>query len=106
MDAKKKIEQLRHLALQDPTDHLTWYMLGRELIADEQHDEAAKALERCCSLKPDYTAAYRQWGDALRKGNRPAEAAAAYRKGIDVAEMTGDLQAGMEMSVFLKKLKE
>lgn len=104
MDAKKKIDQLRHLALQDPTDHLTWYMLGRELIADAQHGEAAKALERCCSLKPDYTAAYRQWGDALRKAERPAEAAEVYRKGIEVAEKTGDLQAGKEMRVFLEKL--
>jgi tetratricopeptide (TPR) repeat protein len=106
MDAKTKIEQLRWIATAAPSDYLALYMLGLELTRDDQHEEAAEVLARCVAIKPDYTAAYRHWGDALRRAGRHEEAASVYERGIAVSEQTGDLQAGKEMRVFLEKLQK
>jgi tetratricopeptide (TPR) repeat protein len=107
MDAKQKIEHLRLICQGAPDDHLSFYMLGLELGKTGEYIESARALARCVELKPDYTAAYRHWGDALRKaGDREQEAIAIYEKGIQVSEETGDLQAGKEMKIFLDQLKK
>jgi tetratricopeptide (TPR) repeat protein len=106
MDNDAKIATLQRLTDANPGDHLTWFMLGRELLHGEQFDPAAAALARCCALKPDYTAAWRFQGDALRKAGRAEEALAIYRRGIEVSVETGDLQTGKEMRVFVAKLEQ
>jgi hypothetical protein len=52
-----------------------------------------------------YTAAYRHLGDALEKLGRFEEAAATWTRGRRIAEATGDLQAGKEMSALLRRLE-
>jgi tetratricopeptide (TPR) repeat protein len=105
MDNEEKISKLQAMCDGSPDDFLAFFMLGRELLTAKRYDDAAKALAECCAIKPDYTAAYRHWGDALRKADRTQEAINVYEKGIAVSEETGDLQAGKEMQVFLDKLK-
>jgi tetratricopeptide (TPR) repeat protein len=106
MDVKTKIEQLRKICGAAPGDHLSFYMLGLELAKDGQLADSAQAFARSVEIKPDYTAAYRHWGDSLRKDGRAQEAIAIYEKGVLVSEVTGDLQAGKEMGAFLAKLKK
>ncbi len=55
--------------------------------------------------QPDYAAAWRQWGGALEAAGRLDEAAGAWRTGVDVANRTGDLQTGKEMTALLRRLE-
>jgi Tfp pilus assembly protein PilF len=55
-------------------------------------------------LKPDYSAAHRGLGRALERAGRREEVQAAYRKGLEVAARTGDLQRKKESEVFLHRL--
>jgi len=104
MDHEEKIKRLRQLAESDPDDALTFFLLGRELMEVGRYEQAAQALERTVMLNNQYTAAFRFLGDCYRLGGDARQARATYEKGIAVAESTGDLQAGKEMLVFLKKL--
>jgi tetratricopeptide (TPR) repeat protein len=103
-DPDARIAILRQLAAADPDDATTHFLLGRELLAAREAKEAARAFEAAIRARPDYTAAYRQLGNALEADGRVAEARSAYRRGVDVANRTQDLQAGKEMTAFLKRL--
>ena len=105
MTPEEKIEQLEKMRAVDPENHLTSFLLGREYMKAEQYHRAAERLAECCAHKPDYTAAYRHWGDALRLAGRDAEAAEVYRRGIAVSDETRDMQTGKEMAALLKKVE-
>ena len=98
-----RIATLRLLAESDPSDATTWFLLGRELAADSP-TEAADAFRRALQADPDYSAAYRQLGNALEAAGQVDEAVAVYEKGVEVAARTHDLQAGKEMNAFLKRI--
>lgn len=99
-----RITTLRILAEAEPGDATTWFLLGRELLAVPSPAEAADAFQRAIEADPDYTAAYRQLGNALEASGLVDEAVAVYTRGIEVAERTHDLQAGKEMNAFLKRI--
>jgi cytochrome c-type biogenesis protein CcmH/NrfG len=101
-----RLQRLRDLVAADPDDALTRFLLGREAAAGGHFEEACTAFAAAVERDPKYTAAYRQWGNALEKLGRAAEAAAVYARGVHVAERTGDLQAGKEMQAFLKRLEK
>lgn len=104
MRPEDRIPPLEELLAEDPSDHLTHFLLGREYLECRRFADAVKVLGRCVELEPRYTAAYRFLGDAHRKAGQSREAADTYRKGIAMARETGDLQAGREMQVFLDRL--
>ncbi len=104
MDHEEKIKRLKDLAAADPNDPLTFFLLGRELMEVARFEDAAQALEKTVQLNPEYTAAYRYLGDSHRMAGNNARAREIYEAGIAVSEATGDLQAGKEMKVFLRKL--
>ena len=99
-----RLEQLRQLAAADPQDALTRFLLGRELATRDLDHEAAGEFRQVILLDPRYAAAYRQLGNSLERLSQPEEAADVYRSGVKIAAETGDLQAGKEMSAFLKRL--
>jgi tetratricopeptide (TPR) repeat protein len=99
-----RIATLRILAEAEPGDPTTWFLLGRELLALPSPAEAADSFRRAIQADPDYTAAYRQLGNALEACGQLDEAVAIYQKGIEVAGRTHDLQAGKEMNAFLKRI--
>jgi tetratricopeptide (TPR) repeat protein len=100
-----RLQRLRDLAAADPDDALARFLLGREAAAGGLFEEAEAAFAAAVARDPKYTAAYRQWGNALEQLGRFDEAAAVYARGVHVAERTGDLQAGKEMQAFLKRLE-
>lgn len=104
MSDQERLTALRRLADAEPDDPLTQFLYGSEAAGLGFHDEARAAFERVIRLDPRYTAAYRQLGNALERLERVAEAIEIYRRGIDVARRTGDLQAGKEMEAFLKRI--
>jgi tetratricopeptide (TPR) repeat protein len=100
-----RLQRLRDLAAEDPDDALARFLLGREAAGQGLFEEARAAFAAAIERDPKYTAAYRQWGNALEQLGRYEEAAAVYARGIRVAERTGDLQAGKEMEAFLRRLE-
>src|SRR6185503_20952506 len=59
--------------------------LGAFFYAQERYDEALGYFERCLALGPTYIR-YANLGDAYRQLGREDQAAAAYRKGMALAE--------------------
>jgi len=100
-----RLEQLRQLAAADPEDALTHFLLGREFATQGLDEEAAGEFRHVLRLQPRYTAAYRQLGNSLERLSRFEEATGIYRSGVEIAAQTGDLQAGKEMTAFLKRLE-
>jgi Tfp pilus assembly protein PilF len=79
------------------------FSLGNAYI-DDDPDQAARHLKKAVELDPSYSAAWKILGKALTLCGESANAIAAYRTGIDIAESKGDKQAAKEMQVFLKRL--
>ena len=106
MDIEEKIARLEELLKDEPDDDLTHFLLGREYLEVNRHKDAARVLQRCVEINPQYTAAWRFLGDAHRFAGDSQAAKKAYETGIAVAQDTGDLQAGKEMEVLIRKVAE
>lgn len=81
------------------------FSLGNEYLKAGEPARAVPHLRQAVVLDPDYTAAWKLLGRALVDDRQPAEALAAYRAGIAVAQRKGDKQAGREMDVFARRIE-
>jgi Tfp pilus assembly protein PilF len=81
------------------------FSLGNEYLKAGDAEKAALHLREAVARDPNYSAAWKLLGRALVDAGRPAEALAAYERGIEVAEARGDKQAAKEMSVFARRLQ-
>ncbi len=69
------------------------------------HAEAAlEACRAALDFDPQYSAAWKLLGRLLAQTGDVAGAIAAYERGIAAAAARGDVQAGREMGVFLRRL--
>jgi Tfp pilus assembly protein PilF len=87
-------------------DALLRFGLGNAYLKAGEPAAAAEHLARAVEHDPDYTAAWKLLGKALAESNQRPAAMDAYRQGIEVAEQRGDVQAGKEMRVFLRRLEK
>lgn len=81
------------------------FSLGNEYLKQGDPARAAEHLRRAVEHDPQYSAAWKLLGRALTDADAPADALAAYRQGIVVAEARGDKQAAREMGVFAKRIE-
>lgn len=102
MDIIKNLENMINLG-QD--NALLRYSLGNEYFRSKKYPEAIKHLYKAIEYDPQYSAAWKLYGKALTANHQTNEAIKAFEKGITVAEKKGDVQAGKEMKIFLKRLK-
>lgn len=79
------------------------YAIGTEMSKLGQHAEAEAHLRQALDWQPDYTAAWKLLGKTLVAQQQTKAACDAYRRGIEVAEAHGDIQAAREMTVFLRR---
>jgi predicted Zn-dependent protease len=82
------------------------FSLGSEFLKAGKPELAAEHLRAAVTHDPAYSAAWKLLGRALTESGRPADALAAYREGIRVAESKGDKQAAKEMTVFARRLEK
>ena len=82
------------------------FTLGSAFIKHGKYLEAAEHLAVAVAMEPEYSAAWKAYGNALAKSGQTAAAVAAYERGVKVAEGKGDKQAAREMQVFLKRLRK
>jgi len=78
--------------------------LARLLAAQGDVEQAQSHLEAATAMDSSYTAAWKELGRLYQQSGQSEGAAAAWRKGIEVARSKGDKQAEKEMTVFLKRL--
>jgi predicted Zn-dependent protease len=81
------------------------YSLGNEYLKAGDPTQAAEHLRVALAHDSGYSAAWKLLGKALEAGGDAAEALAAYRSGIEVAQNKGDKQAAKEMAVFARRLE-
>jgi uncharacterized protein HemY len=99
-----RLTQIQTLLAAHPQDELLWFTLGREQAKEGLIKEAALSYEKAVALKPAYSTAYREWGQALARLDRAEEAERVFRRGLTIAEETGDLQVKRELETLLKRL--
>ncbi|HSD60426.1 MAG TPA: tetratricopeptide repeat protein [Burkholderiales bacterium] len=89
-----------------PRDNaLLRYSLGNEWLKAGDAARAADYLRSAVDKDPGYSAAWKLLGRALADAGQAAQALAAYRRGIEVAEKKGDKQAAKEMTVFARRIE-
>lgn len=106
MTPEEKIAQFREVVGLMPDDPVAHLGLASAYLEAGRAEDAVREFGAAIRLKPDYTAAHRGLGRALERAGRPEEAKAAYRHGIEVGRVTGDLQTVKEMEVFLRRLEK
>jgi tetratricopeptide (TPR) repeat protein len=82
------------------------YSLGLEHAKLGEHARAIEYLREAVARDPQYSAAWKALGGALRDSGQVAEALQAYRSGIAAAQAKGDKQAEKEMTVFARRLEK
>ena len=105
MAERDRIAEFKEVAEMMPEDPVVRFGLAGAYLDAGQADSAVIEYEETIRLKPDYSAAHRGLGRALERAGRREEALAAYRKGLEVATRTGDLQTKKEIEVFLRRLE-
>jgi predicted Zn-dependent protease len=86
-------------------DALLRFSLGNEYLKTGEADRAVEHLRAAVAHDAGFSAAWKLLGKALEASGAAAEALAAYRSGIEVAERKGDKQAAKEMTVFARRLE-
>ncbi|MES9853139.1 MAG: tetratricopeptide repeat protein [Candidatus Thiodiazotropha sp. L084R] len=91
--------------LEQGTDNaLLRYTLGTLFLKQGDFLKAVAQLTEAVKMDEQHSASWKHLGKALVGVERVKEAADAYRKGIEIAEAKGDVQAAKEMKIFLKRL--
>jgi predicted Zn-dependent protease len=103
MDALGNLKKL----IDGPRDGpLLRFSIGNELLKAGHPEEAITHLRDAVARDPAYSAAWKLLGRALAGAGQPADALAAYRAGIAVADAHGDIQAAKEMKVFARRMEK
>lgn len=87
-------------------DALLRFSLGNAWLGANQPAQAVPHLQKAVEHDPGYSAAWKLLGRALNESGDAKAALAAYRKGIEVAEAKGDIQAAKEMTVFARRMEK
>jgi tetratricopeptide (TPR) repeat protein len=99
-----RVEQLRKFIAAAPAEPFPRYALALELKGKGDAAAAAAEMQELLQLKPDYLAAYLQFGMLLQALGRSEEAKSAYAKGQEVARTKGDSHALSELTQALESL--
>jgi Tfp pilus assembly protein PilF len=98
------LEQLLQLLESGQDNAPLRFGLGSACLKQGDADGAVEHLAKAIEFDPAFSAAWKLYGKALLESGDNDSAADAFRKGIQVANEKGDVQAAKEMEVFLKRL--
>lgn len=100
------IETLKNLLQQGQDNSILRFGLGHALFKANNASEAIIHFQKALEFDPEYSAAWKLLGKSLAQSGEKQQAIDAYKKGIEIAEGKGDIQAAKEMRVFLKRLEK
>jgi Tfp pilus assembly protein PilF len=102
--APTTLDSLRSLCGGPRDGALLRLSLAMQLLAQADAPAAVTELRHALRFDPAYSAAWKLLGKTLVDTGDIDEAIAAYRQGIAAATERGDVQAGKELGVFLRRL--
>jgi len=102
--AQDRLQVLRQLVAQNPTDCRTRYMLAMELAGRGELEEAVGHYEAVVGVDADYVAAYLHGGQALERLGRFEQARAFYRRGLEACRRTGKRHTEQEIEALMALL--
>jgi Tfp pilus assembly protein PilF len=102
--APNTLDSLRSLRGGPRDGALLRLSLAVQLLAQADAPAAVTELRHALQFDPAYSAAWKLLGKTLVDTGDVDGAIAAYRQGIAAATERGDVQAGKEMGVFLRRL--
>ena len=100
------IENLTGMLERGTDTALLRYSLGNELLKVGDTQAAIVHLREALRHDAEYSAAWKVLGKALLDAGSYSEAIEVLRQGIEVAGRRGDVQAGKEMGVFLRRAEK
>jgi Flp pilus assembly protein TadD len=99
-----RLETLRRIAAQRPTDPFPRYGLAMELKQQGQLEEAVTVFRELQASTADYVPQYLMHGQLLTQLGREAEARRVLSDGLAVATQKGDGHAASELQSALAEL--
>ena len=102
--AQSRIEQLKAILAQDPSNQLTRYALGMEYSGAGEIDAALAEFQQLLVANPDYANAYFMAAQALAGAERKEEARQMLKDGIAAAQRSRNQHAQSEMQQMLDEL--
>ena len=80
--------------------------LGKLYRKDGQTARAITHLHQAVADKPDYSAAWKELGQALQDAGELDAARDAFEKGLEAAASQGDAQLEKEFGVYLRRVRK
>jgi predicted Zn-dependent protease len=100
-----KMDSLKQILEQDPTNAFARYGLAMEYAGTGQTNAALEEFERLLRDNPDYTAGYFMAAQTLAKAGREADAKQRLVDGMACARRTGNQHALREMQAMLDEME-
>lgn len=100
------IANLEKMLASGKDNALLRFSLGNAWLGAGEAARAVPHLQKAVEHDPKYSAAWKLLGRALNDSGDSRAALEAYRKGIEVAEARGDIQAAKEMKVFARRIEK
>jgi tetratricopeptide (TPR) repeat protein len=102
--ADNRLELLRNLVAQNPSDSFARYGLAMAYAGAGEHAQAVEEYRKLIETNPKYVAAYYHGGQALEKLGKVEEAREIYRRGILISTQIGDDHTRGELEAVLDLL--
>jgi len=99
-----RLEVLLSMVDRNPGDAFSRYGLAMEYVNSGDLVTAVEHFQQVIEHNPNYAAAYFHGGQTLEKLSRIDEARALYRRGIEVADGSGDEHTRNELQTALTML--
>lgn len=100
------IENFEKILAAGKDNALLRFSLGNAYLGAGEPARAVEHLRIAVEHDPAYSAAWKLLARALNESGSERDALEAYRKGIEVAQARGDIQAAKEMTVFARRIEK
>lgn len=100
------VDQLERLLTAEPDDAFLRYALAQAYVAAGRLDDAIAAFAHTIEADPLHAYAWFHRARAEAASDRPADAAASVRAGIDAATRAGDAKALSELHALADELED
>jgi tetratricopeptide (TPR) repeat protein len=100
-----RLEMLKDILVQDPTNKLARYGLAMEYSSAGETDESVAEFQKLIEQDPLYANAYFMAAQTLHKAERTDEAKEMLGRGINAAQRSGNKHAEGEMQAMMDELE-
>jgi predicted Zn-dependent protease len=100
------LERFEQMLAAGKDSALLRFSLGNEYLKADNPCNAITHLREAVRQDPGHSASWKLLGRALAETGELEDALSAFRRGIEIAEAKGDIQAAKEMKVFAKRAEK